>query len=77
MKIEIWKSESSKQYTATDGRLNLSICNGGWRGRHGVSKQHGVMLFYGGAFDSISRKFAAALLRQFRRDVRLMKGRDA
>jgi hypothetical protein len=39
---------------------------------NGVSKQHGVMLFYGGAYDNISRTFAADILRQFRKDQKLI-----
>jgi hypothetical protein len=74
MKIEIWKSKSSKQYTVKSGLMKICVCTGRWRKENGINKQNGIMLFYGSAYDNISRKFAADILKQFRRDARLMKG---
>lgn len=69
MKIEIWKSESSKQYISANRNITICATTGAWRKRKEVSKGPSVMMFYGGAWGDISRKFAADILRQFRREA--------
>jgi hypothetical protein len=39
-----------------------------------VPKTTGASLFYGSAWDTISRKFAADLIRQIRKDRKLIGG---
>jgi hypothetical protein len=70
--MRIHKSKTSKQYTSGPETTRLCVCTGKWMIENGVSKQYGVMLFYGGAYDNISRTFAADILRQFRKDQKLI-----
>lgn len=74
MRTKIYSSYSSKQYTSEHGLTNICVLTGRWKNENGVDKQNGVMLFHGRAYDNISRKFAAELLRQFRRDSKLKGG---
>ena len=58
------KGESCNQYGQND--TTLCITRAGWRKKHGVMKKD-VTLFVGGAYGEVSRKFAAGIIRQFRR----------
>jgi hypothetical protein len=65
------KSDSVNQYRM--GEVTICITRAAWRREHDVTKKD-VMLFIGAAWGDISRKFAANILKQFRRDARMMKG---
>jgi hypothetical protein len=45
----------------------LCITRAEWRRKHDVTKKD-VTLFIGAAYGEVSRKFAAGILRQFRKD---------
>ena len=69
--MRIHKSDSVNQYS--QGDLTVCVTRAEWRQEHGVTKKN-ASLFIGGAWGDISRGFAANILRQFRREARLMKG---
>ena len=47
--------------------MTICVTRAAWRREHGVTKKD-VTLFIGGAYGEVSRKFAAGILRQFRKD---------
>ncbi len=59
------KSDSVNQYGQND--TTLGITRAEWRRKHDVTKKD-VTLFIGAAYGEVSRKFAAGILRQFRKD---------
>lgn len=59
------KGESCNQYGQND--TTLCITRAAWRKKNDVMKKD-VTLFIGGAYGEVSRKFAAKILLQFRRD---------
>jgi hypothetical protein len=59
------KSDSVNQYGQND--MTLCTTRAEWRREHGVTKKYAT-LFIGGAYGEVSRKFAAGILRQFRKD---------
>ena len=59
------KSESSNQYG--QGNVSLCVLRAKWKQENGVRKSSEPMLFISGAYGGISRKFAAGIIRQFRR----------
>jgi len=65
------KSDSVNQYGQGDS--TICVTRAAWRRKHDVTRKD-VTLFIGGAWGVISRKFAADIIRHFRRDARLMKG---
>jgi hypothetical protein len=69
--MRIHKSESVNQYGL--GESTICVTRAAWRRENGVTKKD-VTLFIGAAWGQISRKFAANILKQFRRDAQLMKG---
>jgi hypothetical protein len=65
------KSESVNQYG--NGDSTVCITRAAWRREHDVTKKDAT-LFIGGAWGDISRKFAADIIKQFRRDARSKGG---
>jgi hypothetical protein len=59
------KSDSVNQYGQGDS--TICVTRAAWRREHGVTKKD-VTLFVGAAYGEVSRKFAAGILRQFRKD---------
>ena len=59
------KSESSNQYG--QGDVSLCVLRAKWKQENGVRKSIEPTLFISGAYGGISRKFAAGIIRQFRR----------
>jgi len=62
--MRIHKSESVNQYGQGDS--TVCVTRAAWRREHDVTKKDAT-LFIGGAYGEVSRKFAAGILRQFRR----------
>jgi hypothetical protein len=58
------KSDSVNQYGQGDS--TICVTRAAWRRKHDVTKKD-VTLFIGAAYGEVSRKFAAGILRQFRR----------
>jgi hypothetical protein len=69
--MRIHKSESVNQYG--NGDSTVCITRAVWRREHDITRKD-VTLFIDGAWGGISRKFAADILKQFRRDARLKGG---
>jgi len=65
------KSDSVNQYGQGDS--TVCVTRAAWRREYGVTKKYAT-LFIGGAYGEVSRKFAADILRQYRRTDRRMKG---
>jgi hypothetical protein len=65
------KSGSVNQYGQGDS--TVCVTRAAWRREHDVTKKDAT-LFIGGAWGDVSRKFAADIVRQYRRTARLMKG---
>ena len=63
--MRIHKSDSVNQYGQGDS--TVCVTRAAWRRQHDVTKKD-VTLFIGGAYGEVSRKFAAGILRQFRKD---------
>jgi hypothetical protein len=59
------KSDSVNQYGQGDS--TVCVTRAAWRRQHDVTKKDAT-LFIGGAYGEVSRKFAAGILRQFRKD---------
>jgi hypothetical protein len=59
------KGESSNQYG--QGDVSLCVLRAKWKQENGVRKSIDPTLFISGAYGGISRKFAAGIIRQFRR----------
>ena len=71
------KSDSVNQYGQGDS--TVCITRAAWRREHGVTKKD-VTLFIGSAYGEVSRKFAAGILRQYRRtdtEIRKLENRGA
>ena len=62
--MRIHKSESVNQYGRND--TTLCITRAEWRKKNYITKKD-VTLFIGAAYGEVSRKFAAGILRQFRK----------
>ena len=58
------KSDSVNQYGQGDS--TICVTRAAWRREHGVTKKD-VTLFIGAAYGEVSRKFAAGIIRQYRR----------
>jgi hypothetical protein len=71
MRTKIVKSHNCRQYICADNRLVICVAFASKLKEWGVSKEDPVSLFYGGAWGGISRKLAADILRQMRRDSKL------
>jgi hypothetical protein len=54
--------------------MTICILNAKWKQEHDIAKDHDPMMFYGGAYGRVSRQFAADILRQFRKDRKLIGG---
>ena len=63
--MRIHKSDSVNQYGQGDS--TICVTRAAWRRKHDVTKKD-VTLFVGSAYGEVSRKFAAGILRQFRKD---------
>jgi len=72
MKTIKHKNESGNQY----GQGNVTICilRAKWKRENGVRKSLEPTLFISGTYGGISRKFAAGILREFRRNDRRERG---
>ena len=55
------------------GEATICVTRATWRREHDVTRKD-VTLFIGGAWGDISRKFAADIIKQFRRDARSKGG---
>ena len=66
-KMKKYKTKNCNQYT----QESITVCasTAVYRERFKIEKKH-AMLFIGGAYDQITRKFAAEILKQARRDAR-------
>jgi hypothetical protein len=70
MRTKIVKSHNCRQYICAGN--HLAVCVTFARiGEWGIPKETSATLFYGGAWGGISRKLAADILRQMRRDSKL------
>ena len=67
------KSDSVSQYGQGDS--TLCVTRAAWRRKHEVTKKD-VTLFIGAAYGEVTRKFAASILRQFRRDTAENRGKN-
>jgi hypothetical protein len=63
--METHKTENCKQYRL--GGIALCVTTAKWRKKRVIDMKEPV-LFIGGAYDVVSPKFAAAILKQFRRE---------
>ena len=63
--MKTYKTEDCKQYR--QGGIEICVTNATWRKKYGIDTK-GPVLFIGGAYDVVSPKFAAAILKQFRRE---------
>jgi hypothetical protein len=72
-KMRRHKSDSVNQYGQGDS--TVCVTSAAWRRKHGVTKKD-VTLFIGAAYGEVSRKFAASILRQFRRDTAENRGKN-
>lgn len=73
--MRIHKSESVNQYGQGDS--TICVTRAAWRKEHGVTKKD-VTLFIGTAYGEVSRKFAAGIMRQYRRtdtEIRSLENR--
>lgn len=70
-KIKTHASDSSNQYSSADRGLTIVSTTAAWKSEHDIPKAYGTSLFYGSAYHPIPRKFAADILRQFRRYAKL------
>jgi hypothetical protein len=68
MRTKIVKSHYCRQYICAGNHLAVCVTSAS-RIREGVPKETSATLFYGGAWGGISRKLAADILRQMRRDA--------
>ena len=69
------KSDSVNQYGQGDS--TICVTRAAWRREHGVTKKD-VTLFIGAAYGEVSRKFAAGIMRQYRRtdkEIRKLENR--
>jgi hypothetical protein len=62
--MRIHKSESVNQYGQGDS--TVCVTRAAWRRENGVTKKNAT-LFIGAAYGEVSRKFAAGIIRQYRR----------
>jgi len=72
MKMTKHGGENANQY----GRGDASLCilRAKWKRENGVRKSIEPTLFISGAYGGISRKFAAGILREFRRNDKRERG---
>ena len=63
--MKTYKSEAANQYQ--NGMLTICSLRRSWMKLNGVTLDEPT-LFYGSVYDTISRKLAAGMLRQFRKD---------
>jgi len=72
MKMVKHRGENANQYR--QGDASLCILRAKWKRENGVRKSIEPTLFLSGAYGGISRKFAAGILREFRRNDKLERG---
>ena len=69
--MKTYKTETCNQYQL--GEKTLCVTTATWRSKHHVTRKFPT-LFIGGAWGEITPKFAAAILKQFRRESPMKGG---